>query len=87
MDAIDVDEDSRPEHAWCQIAPSTEHSNTNTAQQGSETLTDISQDDLVDNDRLLQSNPTSGNAPTLSARFESAANHNSSRVQKLDEKP
>ncbi len=75
IDDIDVDENSRPEHAWCQIAPSTEHSNTNAAQQGSETITDISPDDLVDNDRLLQSNPTSGSAPTLSARFESAANH------------
>ena len=26
VDSINVDEDSRPEHAWCQIAPSTEDS-------------------------------------------------------------
>ncbi len=43
VDAIDVDEDSRPEHAWCQIA---QHSNTNTAQQGTP---QDPQDDLVDN--------------------------------------
>ncbi len=76
---FDVDEDSRPEHAWCQIAPSTEYSNTNTAQQGSETITDISQDYLVDNDRLLQSNPTMQWKRTYIKRymyrFESAANH------------
>ena len=32
VDDIEVDEDRRPEYAWCQLAPSTEHSNTNAAE-------------------------------------------------------
>ena len=71
VDTIRVDEDSRSEHAWCQIAPSTD-SNAHTAEQGVKTLTELSEQDLVDNTNLLQSN---GRIPTyLSIRFESATN-------------
>ena len=53
VDTIGVDEDSRPEHAWCQIAPFTEDSNAHAAEQGVETLTELSEQDLVDNTNLL----------------------------------
>ena len=69
VENVQIDEDSRPEHAWCQLAPTTEHSNSNALEQGVETLTELSEEDLVDNANLLNSN-TSG----LSVRFESAAN-------------
>jgi len=68
VDTIRVDEDSRSEHAYCQIAPSTEDSNAYVAEQGVKTLTELSEQDLVDNTNLLQSN---GRSPTyLSVRFE-----------------
>ena len=54
IENMNVDEDSRPEHAWCQIAPSTEASNAHAAEQGVETLTELSQQDLVDNANLVQ---------------------------------
>ncbi len=38
--------------AWDQIAPATERNNSSTAGQGSETLTDVSQQDLIDSDNL-----------------------------------
>ena len=71
VDNIRIDEDSRPEHAWCQIAHSTEDSNGQIAWEGSELLTDISWQDL-DNAKLMQ---THGRSPAgLSVRFESSAN-------------
>ena len=72
VENVQVDEDSRPEHAWCQLAPTTEHSNSNAREQGVETLTELSEQDLVDNANLL--NSRAGNTAGLSVRFESAAN-------------
>ncbi len=57
-----VDEDDRPEHAWCQLAPTT---NSNTREQG------VDEQDLIDNANLLNS---SASNVGLSVRFESAAN-------------
>ena len=68
-DSIDVDDDNRPEHAWCQIAPSTEASNAQAAEQGVETLTELAEQDLIDNANLVQADRTG-----LSVRFEGAAN-------------
>ena len=73
IENMNVDEDSRPEHAWCQIAPSTEASNAHAAEQGVETLTELSQQDLVDNANLVQQ-PSVTNSTGLSIRFQSAAN-------------
>ena len=72
IENMNVDEESRPEHAWCQIAPSTEASNAHAAEQGVETLTELSQQDLVDNASLVQGSATS--SAGLSVRFQSAAN-------------
>ena len=72
VDDMSVDEDSRPEHAWCQIAPCTEDSNTCVAEQGVEPLTELSEQDLLDNADLTQS--TVSSQAGLSVRFESAAN-------------
>ena len=72
IDSINVDEDSRPEHAWCQIAPSTEDSNACAVNQSAEILTELSGEDVNDNSNLIQS--SSGSTYGLSVRFESAAN-------------
>ena len=53
FDNIRIDEDSRPEHAWCQIAPCTEDNNGQTAREGSELLTNILKQELADNAELM----------------------------------
>ena len=68
IDDIQVDEDGPPEHLWNSIAPSTEESRMQSMAEGSEQLTEVSQQDLRDNESIL----TSG--PNLHVRFESAAN-------------
>ena len=69
---MQIDEDSRPEHASSLIAPNTESVNANAREQGDETLTEVSQQDLVHNDNLFQSNGSS--VTGLSVRFERSAN-------------
>ena len=68
IDDIQVDEGGPPEHLWNSIAPSTEESRMQSMAEGSEQLTEVSQQDLRDNESIL----TSG--PNLHVRFESAAN-------------
>ena len=58
-----------PEHLWSSIAPSTEESRIHSIQEGSEQLTEVSQDDLQSNENIL----TAATA-NLHARFESATN-------------
>ena len=72
VDDMSIDEDSRPEHAWCQIAPCTEGSNAHLAEQSVEMLTELCERDILDNANLLQSNATGQTG--LSVRFEGAAN-------------
>ena len=67
IDDIEVDADGPPEHLWNSIAPSTEESRMQSMVEGSEQLTEVSQQDLRDNESIL----TSG--PNLHVRFESAA--------------
>ena len=69
VDNVDIDEDGPPEHLWSQIAPSTEQARAQSLAEGSELLTDLSQEDLQDNANLLTSTTTN-----LQTRFESAAN-------------
>ena len=64
-----TDEDGPPEHLWSQIAPTTEQARAQSLAEGSELLTDVSQEDLRDNANLLTSTTTN-----LQTRFESAAN-------------
>ena len=68
IEDLEVDEDGPPEHLWDNIAPSTEESNLRSTAEGSEQLTEVSQQDLIDNQNIL----TSG--PNLHVRFEGAAN-------------
>ena len=68
VDDVDVDEDGPPEHMWSQIAPTTEQARAQALVEGSELLTDISEEDLQDNANLLASTTTN-----LHTRFENAA--------------
>ena len=70
VDNVDIDENGPPEHLWSQIAPSTEDNRSRSLAEGSESLTEVSQEDLQDNANLL----TSTTVASLHVRFESAAN-------------
>ena len=72
IENMNVDDDNRLEHAWCQIAPSTEASNAQAAEQGAETLTELAEQDLIDNASLVQGSTTGSGG--LSVRYEGAAN-------------
>ena len=67
IDDIDVDENGPPEHLWDNIAPSTEENRLLSIAQGSEQLTEVSQQDLQDNRNILSQS-------SIHIRFESAAN-------------
>ena len=67
IDEIDVDEDGPPEHLWQSIAPSTEEHRLHSLAEGSEQLTELSQQDLQDNQNILSQS-------SLHVRFESSAN-------------
>ena len=67
IDEIDVDENGPPEHLWNSIAPSTEEHRLQSMAEGSEQLTEVSQQDLQDNQNILAQS-------SLHVRFESSAN-------------
>ena len=69
IEDLEVDENGPPEHLWNSIAPSTEESRMHSIAEGSEQLTEVSQQDLQDNQNILTSA-----AANLQVRFESAAN-------------
>ena len=69
IEDVDVDQDGPPEHLWSNIAPSTEESRAQSMAKGVEQLTELSQQDLCDNQAIL----TSG-ASALHVRFEGASN-------------
>ena len=68
VDNVNIDENGPPEHLWSQIAPNTEEARARALAEGSQVLTDVSQEDLRDNAALMT------NATSLHARFESASN-------------
>ena len=70
VDDVDIDEDGPPEHLWNYIAPSTEESRSQSLAEGSELLTEVSQEDLRDNANLMTSTTTAN----LHVRFESVTN-------------
>ena len=70
VDDVDIDEDGPPEHLWNYIAPSTEESRLHSLAEGSELLTEVSQEDLRNNANLMTSTTTT----TLHVRFENATN-------------
>ena len=67
IDEVNVDEDGPPEHLWNSIAPSTEEHRLHSLAEGSEQLTEVSQQDLQDNQNILSQS-------SLHVRFESSAN-------------
>ena len=68
IDDLDIDEDGPPEHLRSYIAPSTEEARSQSVAEGSESLTEVSQEDLRDNANLMTSSATAN----LHARFENA---------------
>ena len=64
VDDVDMDKNDPPEHLWSHIAPSTEESRSWSLAEGSESLTEVSQEDLRDNDTTA----------SLHNQFESATN-------------
>ena len=67
-----VDMDSRPEHVWDQLAPSTQEGQHRACVEGDQPLTEMTDEDLAHNSRLLD--PTS--ASSVHVRYERAANAN-----------
>ena len=67
IDELDVDENGPPEHSWNSLAPSTEEHRLQSIAEGSEQLTEISQQDLQDNQSITSQS-------SLHIRFESSAN-------------
>ena len=58
VEDIENDEDGPPEHLWDNIAPSTEESRLHSIAESSEQLTEVSQQDLQDNENILTSATT-----------------------------
>ena len=67
VDDMDIDENGPPEHLWDSIAPSTEENRLHSIAEGAEQLTELSQQDLRDDQNMLSQ-------PSLHVRFESSAN-------------
>ena len=67
IDELDVDENGPPEHLWNSLAPSTEEHRLQSIAEGSKQLTEVSQQDLQDNQSIMSQS-------SLHIRFESSAN-------------
>ncbi len=70
IEGLEIDENNIPDHAWNHIAPNTESTQAQSRAQGSEQLTDVSQEDIDNNANLFTSTNSGG---SLHARFETAA--------------
>ncbi len=69
IDSLEMEENYIPEHAWNLIAPNTESVQAQSLAAGSETLTEVPQEDIDQNANLF----TSTTQTSVHARFESAA--------------
>ncbi len=69
IDSLEMEENNIPEHAWNLIAPNTESVQAQSLAAGSETLTEVPQEDIDQNANLF----TSTTQTSVHARFESAA--------------
>ena len=67
VDELDADEEGPPEHLWNSITPSTEKHRLQSVAEGSEQLTEVSQQDMQDDQDILSRS-------SLHVRFESLAN-------------
>ena len=70
VDEIQLSNSGPPQHAWDQLAPDTEANQALNRAEGTQSLTEVSDQDLVDNANLFTTSTTS----TIHARYESAAN-------------
>ena len=70
VENIEADLDNTAQHAWNLLAPSTEANRARLAAQGDELLTEVSQQDLVDNAQMFTS---SSRSRMVATRFDSAA--------------
>jgi hypothetical protein len=68
---LDIDINGPYEHLWDGIAPNTEDQRLSHDQQGSELITDVEQEDLVDNEIIMNGTTSAG---SLALRFESCDN-------------
>ena len=75
FDNVNIDEDGPPEHLWSYIALSTEESRSQSLAEVSESLTEVSQEDLRDNANLMTSTTTA----SLYVQVESATNRQETR--------
>lgn len=67
LDNVDFDENGPPEHLWISIAPSTQEHRLQSIAEGNKQPTEVSQQDLQDNQNILSQS-------SLHIRFESPAN-------------
>ena len=70
VNEIQLSDSGPPQHAWDQLAPGTEANQALDRAEGTQSLTEVSDQDLVDNANLFTSSTTS----TIHTRYESAAN-------------
>jgi hypothetical protein len=68
---VEYNESGPPEHIWSYIAPGNEESRLNTLQDNEETITDLNQDDIRDNNALITN---VSNSTNILQRYESACN-------------
>ena len=72
LDDMDVDTNSRPEHVWDQLAPSTQEGQHRARLEGEESLTEMTGEDLANNARVIDSTSNS----SVQVRYDRAANAN-----------
>ena len=68
IEDVDIDEDGPPEHLWSNIAPSAEESRAQSMAEGVEQLTEVSQQDLRDNQHQVHQPCMSGLRVPLTAK-------------------
>ena len=47
VEDMQIDDDSRSEHAWCQLAPNTEDGRSHAEATRTESLTEVSEQDII----------------------------------------
>ena len=63
---LQLSDNGPPQHVWDQLAPGTEANRANSLAEGSQSLTEVSDQDLVDNANFFTTSTTS----TIHTRYE-----------------
>ena len=71
VEDIEINENGPPEDLWNDIAPSTEENQAHSREEGSQSLNEISQEDLHVNSNILRSS----GSPALLSRFDSTSSN------------